>query len=84
MTDYSSFVVAVREGQPNPQMYRNPFDIPRCHLLDQLVRMRANYLGAAPGLLLTEHSSDQLHCRPIAQMGNYQVLLEYLDMVGLY
>ena len=27
-----------------PQMYKNPFDIPRLGLLDQLARMRANFL----------------------------------------
>lgn len=44
VTEYSNFVLAVREGEVSPQMYRNPFDIPRISLLDQLTRMRANFL----------------------------------------
>lgn len=44
VTEYPSFILAVREGELSPQMYRNPFDIPRSCLLDQLTRMRANFL----------------------------------------
>ena len=43
VTEYSNFILAVREGEVNPQMYRNPFDIPRV-ALDQLTCMRANFL----------------------------------------
>ncbi|XP_066955272.1 integrator complex subunit 6 isoform X1 [Macrobrachium rosenbergii] len=76
VTEYSNFVLAVREGEVNPQMYRNPFDIPRSLLLDQLTRMRANFLQSSLTHLLTERDMDQLHCRPINQMGNYQDYLK--------
>ncbi|KAG7176055.1 Integrator complex subunit 6-A-like [Homarus americanus] len=76
VTDYPNFVLAVREGEVNPQMYRNPFDIPRSCLLDQLTRMRANFLQSSLTLLLTDRDRDQLHCRPISQMGNYQDYLK--------
>ncbi|KAK8381703.1 hypothetical protein O3P69_015031 [Scylla paramamosain] len=76
VTEYPSFVLAVREGEVSPQMYRNPFDIPRSQLLDQLTRMRANFLQSSLTLLLTDRDLDQLHCRPISQMGNYQDYLK--------
>ena len=34
-----------------PQLYRNPFDVPRVALLDQLARMRANFLQVRHTLL---------------------------------
>ena len=52
VTEYPSFVLAVREGEVSPQMYRNPFDIPRSQLLDQLTRMRANFLQVGPLLVM--------------------------------
>lgn len=76
VTEYSNFVLAVREGEVSPQMYRNPFDIPRISLLDQLTRMRANFLQSSLPHLLTDRDVDQLHCRPISQMGNYQDYLK--------
>ncbi|XP_071547299.1 integrator complex subunit 6 isoform X2 [Panulirus ornatus] len=76
VTEYPSFALAVREGEVSPQMYRNPFDIPRSCLLDQLTRMRANLLQSSLTLLLTDRDLDQLHCRPISQMGNYQDYLK--------
>ena len=44
MNDYQNFTITVREGEVQSQMYRNPFDIPRAQLIDQLTRMRANFL----------------------------------------
>ena len=44
-TLFTASVVGV--GQPAPQVYRNPFDVPRSDLLDQLARMRANFLQAS-------------------------------------
>ncbi|KAF2356407.1 von Willebrand factor type A [Trinorchestia longiramus] len=85
-TDSSSSVVS--QGAPGgppsvtggggnaPQMYRNPFDIPRQSLLDQLARMRANFLQPSVANLLLDRDQDQLHCRPIGQMGNYQDYLK--------
>ncbi|XP_058808223.1 integrator complex subunit 6 [Phymastichus coffea] len=60
--------------QRGAQSYRNAFDIPRKSLLDQVVRMRANFLQ--PGLLHTKLLDDDfVHSMPVSQMGNYQ---EYL------
>ncbi|XP_026687742.1 integrator complex subunit 6-like, partial [Diaphorina citri] len=58
--------------------YRNPFDIQRRHLLDQVVRMRANFLQpqVTQMKLLDE---DYIHTMPISQMGNYQ---EYLKRMA--
>uniref|UniRef100_A0A669CFM7 Integrator complex subunit 6 n=1 Tax=Oreochromis niloticus TaxID=8128 RepID=A0A669CFM7_ORENI len=58
-----------------PQSFRNPYDIPRSHLLDQLSRMRRNLLNTSV-CTLRGHDSDQLHSVPIAQMGNYQDFLK--------
>ncbi|KAA0193037.1 hypothetical protein HAZT_HAZT004906 [Hyalella azteca] len=63
-------------GGTAPQMYRNPFDISRHSLLDQLARMRANFLQPSVANLLLDRDQDQLHCRPIGQMGNYQDYLK--------
>ncbi|CAL4058858.1 unnamed protein product, partial [Meganyctiphanes norvegica] len=76
VTEYPNFAVAVREGEVNPQLYRNPFDIPRYTILDQLTRMRANFLQCSMSHLLTDRDHDQLHMRPISQMGNYQDYLK--------
>jgi len=46
---FHGFVVSVASGhsQGNSRSYRNPFDIPRHCLLDQLARMRANFFQPA-------------------------------------
>lgn len=72
LQDYMNFVVGVESGNVNMyQSYRNPFDIPRDRLLDQVVRMRSNYLQSAPKLI----DEDLMHSMQVNQMGNYQ---EYL------
>jgi len=56
---------------------RNPFDIPRSRLLDQLVRMRANLVGRGRGKAGQQLvDSDTRHSLPIGQMGNYQDYLK--------
>lgn len=74
-TDYINCVVGVDTGHvPSYQTFRNPFDIPRARLLDQVVRMRSNYLQCSP--TQTKYmDEDMKHSIPISQMGNYQ---EYL------
>lgn len=44
VTEYKNFTIAVKDTEIQPQMYRNPFDIGRSQLIDQLARMRANFL----------------------------------------
>ncbi|XP_063705963.1 integrator complex subunit 6 [Culicoides brevitarsis] len=54
--------------------YRNPFDIPRKDLIDEVARMRENFLRL-PTNGISLFTKDAGHCLPIAEMGNYQ---EYL------
>lgn len=54
--------------------YRNPFDIPRRDLIDEIARMRENFFRL-PTSGITMYTKDSGHCLPIADMGNYQ---EYL------
>ncbi|XP_063616848.1 integrator complex subunit 6 isoform X1 [Cydia splendana] len=76
LNEFGGFVVGLSRGRNKNQAhtYRNPFDIQRRDLLDQVVRMRANFLQ--PSLAHTRLvDEDSLHSMPVAQMGNYQ---EYL------
>ncbi|XP_072944601.1 integrator complex subunit 6-like isoform X2 [Epargyreus clarus] len=76
LNEFGGFVVGLSRGRHKTQThtYRNPFDIQRRDLLDQVVRMRANFLQ--PSLAHTRLvDEDSLHSMPVAQMGNYQ---EYL------
>ncbi|XP_055614002.1 integrator complex subunit 6 [Uranotaenia lowii] len=54
--------------------YRNPFDIPRRDLIDEIARMRENFFRI-PTSGIAMFTKDSGHCLPIADMGNYQ---EYL------
>ncbi|XP_028967111.1 integrator complex subunit 6 [Galendromus occidentalis] len=74
LNDFGNFQLAVqkisgRRGGPQGDMFRNPFEIPRCHLLNQIWRMRANLLHLGTIRL---QDDDALHSLPIVQMGNYQ------------
>ncbi|XP_014356267.2 integrator complex subunit 6 [Papilio machaon] len=76
LNEFGGFVVGLSRGRHKAQAhtYRNPFDIQRRDLLDQVVRMRANFLQ--PSLAHTRLvDEDSAHSMPVAQMGNYQ---EYL------
>ncbi|KXJ25154.1 Integrator complex subunit 6-A [Exaiptasia diaphana] len=57
-----------------PQSYKNPFDINRNELLDQLSRMRINFFHmAATSTILQDE--DARHTVAIAEMGNYGKVL---------
>ncbi|XP_072542755.1 integrator complex subunit 6 isoform X1 [Salminus brasiliensis] len=73
--EFSGFQLAVLNKALKPQGLRNPYDIPREHLLDQLSRMRRNLLNASV-CNLRGQDQDQIHSVPIAQMGNYQDFLK--------
>ena len=78
VTDFPGYMLAL-PGQRNIESHplRNPFDIPRARLLDQLVRMRANLIGGGrgrTGVVLVD--SDTRHSLPISSMGNYQDYLK--------
>ncbi|XP_060909101.1 integrator complex subunit 6 [Labrus mixtus] len=73
--EFQGFQLALLNKSLKPQSFRNPYDIPRSHLLDQLSRMRRNLLNTSV-CSLRGQDSDQLHSVPIAQMGNYQDFLK--------
>lgn len=73
--EFQGFQLALLNKGLKPQSFRNPYDIPRSHLLDQLSRMRKNLLNSGV-CTLRGQDSDQLHSVPIAQMGNYQDFLK--------
>ncbi|XP_058063182.1 integrator complex subunit 6-like [Anopheles bellator] len=54
--------------------YRNPYDIPRRDLIDEIARMRENFFRL-PTSGISVYTKDSGHCLPISDMGNYQ---EYL------
>ncbi|CAC5393898.1 INTS6 [Mytilus coruscus] len=66
--------VLVTDKESNHR-FRNPYDIPRSTLLDQIARMRTNYLqkSSSTTKLVDE---DQAHSIPVQQMGNYQDYLK--------
>ena len=77
LNEFGGFVVGLvrnQQQQRGAHSYRNAFDVPRKSLLDQVVRMRSNFLqsGLSHTKLLDD---DYVHSMPVAQMGNYQ---EYL------
>uniref|UniRef100_A0A671SWB5 Integrator complex subunit 6-like n=1 Tax=Sinocyclocheilus anshuiensis TaxID=1608454 RepID=A0A671SWB5_9TELE len=74
--EFVGFQLAALNKALKPQGLRNPYDIPRSHLLDQLSRMRRNLLHASI-CILKGQDQDQLHSVPIAQMGNYQDYLKH-------
>ncbi|KAJ3657747.1 hypothetical protein Zmor_009530 [Zophobas morio] len=66
----NSFIVTLDKERQNVS-FKNPFDIPRSRLIQQVVRMRNNFLQ--PDWISLDQ--DSAHSLPISQMGNYQ---EYL------
>lgn len=76
LTDFPGYMLGLPEkSATETHPLRNPFDIPRASLLDQVVRMRANLLCGRGGVshLIDE---DTRHSLPIGQMGNYQDYLK--------
>jgi len=78
VTDFPGYMLGLPEkAGTETHPLRNPFDIPRHRLLDQLVRMRANLIGRGRGRTGTQLvDSDTRHSLPIGQMGNYQDYLK--------
>jgi integrator complex subunit 6 len=54
--------------------FRNPYDIDRKDLIDQIHLMRANFMQSPTRIRFKDE--DQIHTLPIAQMGNYQDYLK--------
>ncbi|KAG7467270.1 hypothetical protein MATL_G00151670 [Megalops atlanticus] len=74
--EFAGFHLGTLNKNVKPQSFRNAYDIPRRHLLDQLTRMRRNLVKAA-SCSLRGQDEDHLHSVPIAQMGNYQDFLKH-------
>lgn len=72
--DAYNITVPAVHTQPAARNYRNPFDVPRRDLIDEIARMRENFLKL-PTHGIVIYTKDAGHSLPIADMGNYQ---EYL------
>lgn len=71
-----TIVVPQLTRQASAKSYRNPFDIPRRDLIEEIGRMREAFLRPQPTSLVAKDSG---HCLPIAEMGNYQEYLKNKD-----
>lgn len=72
--DNFNIVVPTITTVQSTKNYRNPFDIPRRDLIDEIARMRDNFFRVSSSnlILLSKDAGNSL---PISEMGNYQ---EYL------
>ncbi|KAL7031953.1 hypothetical protein ACKWTF_007180 [Chironomus riparius] len=72
--DNFNIIVPTLTSVQSTKNYRNPFDIPRRDLIDEIARMRDNFFRVSSSnlILLSKDAGNSL---PIAEMGNYQ---EYL------
>ncbi len=82
MTDFSSFIVTFKD-KPNVESkghcYRNPFDISRHDLIDQVHKLRRNFFQKQTSHIKFQ-DEDQIHSLPVSQMGNYQEYLKKLPV----
>ncbi|KAM3727772.1 Integrator complex subunit 6-A [Dirofilaria immitis] len=74
--------------------FRNPFEIRRGKLFEQVQKMRINLMqqlsigqipvfeGGRPGTSIKLQHAEDLHNLPISQMGNYQEYIKSLEAVG--
>ncbi|KAK6113199.1 von Willebrand factor type A domain family protein [Brugia pahangi] len=74
--------------------FRNPFEIRRGKLFEQVQKMRINLMqqlnvgqipifeGGRPGTSIKLQHAEDLHNLPIGQMGNYQEYIKSLEAVG--
>ncbi|XP_017133241.1 integrator complex subunit 6 [Drosophila elegans] len=69
-----TIVVPQLTHQSSAKTYRNPFDIPRRDLVEEIARMRETFVRPASVV-----AKDSGHCLPIAEMGNYQEYLKNKD-----
>lgn len=80
LNDFNGFVIRIRDKmkETKPQCFKNAFDINRNDLIDQISRMKTNFLQRNLNDIKV-HTDEQLHSLPIAQMGNYQEYLKKLQ-----
>ncbi|XP_073830500.1 integrator complex subunit 6 [Musca autumnalis] len=69
-------VVPQLTRQQSAKSYRNPFDIPRRDIIEEIGRMREAFMRPQAASLVAKDSG---HCLPIAEMGNYQEYLKNKD-----
>ncbi|CAI8003433.1 Integrator complex subunit 6-B [Geodia barretti] len=69
---------STQEGE-RVQGFRNPFDIVRSSLLEQVRSMRTNFLQVSSSTALNVIEEVARHQVPISQMGNYQEHLKKLN-----
>lgn len=83
LNEFPNFVIRVRdkastftsnENLRTKHTFRNPYDIDRKDLIDQIHLMRANFMQSPSRIKLKDE--DQFHTLPVAQMGNYQDYLK--------
>ncbi|CAG2109771.1 unnamed protein product, partial [Medioppia subpectinata] len=82
LNEFPGFVIRFRDKYANDSKthcYRNAFDINRTELLDQIMRMRTNFMQRHTTAIRYQ-DEDQLHSLPIAQMGNYQEYLKRMPV----
>ncbi|XP_040580954.1 integrator complex subunit 6-A [Lepeophtheirus salmonis] len=77
LIDFSGYTLQCRESKTcHYNTCRNPFDVPRHDLLDQIVRMETNFLKSMRNSKLVD--DDTKHSLPIGLMGNYQDFLKHM------
>lgn len=74
-----TIVVPSMVRQPPAKNYRNPFDIPRRDLIEEISKMRDNFLKSSLANGIGLVNKDSGHCLPISEMGNYQEYLKNKD-----
>lgn len=83
LNEFANFAIRVRDRANNfssnenvrtKHTFRNPFDIDRKDLIDQIHLMRSNFMQSPTRIKFKDE--DQIHTLPVAQMGNYQDYLK--------
>lgn len=72
--NYNIIVPTIMHSQ-STKNFRNPFDIPRRDLIDEILNMRDNFFKF-PTCHINLLSRDAGHSLPISEMGNYQDYLK--------
>lgn len=83
LNEFTGYVIRVRDKASSftsnenlriKHTFRNPYDIDRKDLIDQIHLMRANLMQSPSRIKFMDE--DQIHTLPVAQMGNYQDYLK--------
>lgn len=82
LNEFSNYMVRVRdkatftcnENLRIKHTFRNPYDIDRKDLIDQIHLMRMNLMQSPSRIKFKDE--DQMHTLPVSQMGNYQDYLK--------